>query len=97
MEGEHLLRAGALVGAGAASVVVLPIARVIGNPDCWGSHPYVAAMEKPYDVAASSRIALNLGHESSSTPAVIGGMKVEPPPSRAGHTIDRCTVRQSQR
>jgi len=43
-----LSAAGALVGAG-ATVLLVPIARVIDNPSWWGSHPYIEAMSKDYD------------------------------------------------
>lgn len=42
--------AGALLDAGAGSVVVLPIARLV-KATFWGEdHPYLTAMRKPYDV-----------------------------------------------
>ena len=52
-----LSAAGALVNGGVAKVLLVPIARVIDNPDWWGSHPYIAAMEQPYEVAAWPRRA----------------------------------------
>lgn len=45
-----LSAAGALHDAG-ASVLVLPIARVVDNPAYWGEHPYVTQMTEAYDVA----------------------------------------------
>jgi predicted amidophosphoribosyltransferase len=46
--GSHpLSAAGALLGAGARSVVVVPIARVV-RQDYWGQHPYRAGMKLPW-------------------------------------------------
>ncbi len=43
--------AGALLEAGAAQIIVLPIARLI-RPSFWGDdHPYLKAMKQPYDVS----------------------------------------------
>jgi len=44
-----LSAAGALHAAG-ADVLLLPIARVIDNPAWWGEHPYLTAMNEPYNV-----------------------------------------------
>lgn len=47
--GTPLSAAGALHEAG-ATVMVLPIARVVDNPKYWDDHPYIAQMSEPYEV-----------------------------------------------
>lgn len=47
--GTPLSAAGALYEGG-ASVLLLPIARVIDNPSYWGDHPYIVQMRDAYDV-----------------------------------------------
>jgi hypothetical protein len=50
VSGATPLSAAGALHDGGASVLVLPIARVVDNPKYWGDHPYIAQMADGYDI-----------------------------------------------